>query len=835
MALPVISSTWKFFRTVFFTLASLTLFLLLVFEINGLPQSLLLGFRQSLQKQGLNFRVQDIKAGLINGINVSNVVIFDPDNNEHLLFKAESVQLNAKREDLLLGKLNLKFIEFKNSQFNFILRSPQEEIPMTFDQLNFRASLKGQDIVIEKCTARWDGFKVEVTGLLKNVIEEKTAVLDKQKIDFKLFSLYEFNRYLSPDNKRQIAHFIHFYKSLKLQEMATCQINFSFDKENPDESTIKLVIQTPLFEYNNTPLKARLEASLLQGIITVDSLQLQLEDNAFIHITGMYLPLFDRVQATITGQCKILKTLKTFVPELAAKLHQFKESDKSSTFTIKLAPSPLKNPALWNLRTRLSLNDVTFNKLRFLNLDGDFKIYNKVISSEHITFTADQLSGSAAINIDINKDSLTLDAQVRGLPANIHHFIASPVAVKNYLDIWKDFEWDETALPHFGGILQLNDISKPKVPVKVKSKLWFKVAGATYRGVRTQKISAKVKLALPKALRVEDIKVNFTGGEANVNLHFPGPQIGTDILLEGNFTTDIRTTLKMISPEWETELPFLKFPASSKTSVKAIIKPQKPQDSELTADIELPSLQCWNLNFENVKTKLMLKNRHLVFEAKDFDENIRSLQFTAKKVHLGALLARVSDTPINKTSGVLDATLDIKLVDPGKESSADIAIEGNGELTISEGNFWQVPIFAEFMNNIDSLLPLNSSGKIQSLNADLIFKDHTIKTSKFLTDGSLIALSGDGTYDWLHNTIDYNVNTHYLKKILAFQTPFAFDLLSPIFTPLSLVMKGHLSGTPDKWSWKLQNIKKATDFISDIPKALLYPIRKIFNLDKKKK
>ncbi|NQZ57974.1 MAG: hypothetical protein HRT88_10985 [Lentisphaeraceae bacterium] len=139
------------------------------------------------------------------------------------------------------------------------------------------------------------------------------------------------------------------------------------------------------------------------------------------------------------------------------------------------------------------------------------------------------------------------------------------------------------------------------------------------------------------------------------------------------------------------------------------------------------------------------------------------------------------------------------------------------------------------MNNIDSLLPLNSSGKIQSLNADLIFKDHTIQTSKFLTDGSLIALSGDGTYDWLHNTIDYNVNTHYLKKILAFPKPFDFDLLSPIFTPLSLVMKGHLSGTPDKWSWKLQNIKKATDFISDIPKALLYPIRKIFNLDKKKK
>ncbi|NQZ59422.1 MAG: hypothetical protein HRT88_18375, partial [Lentisphaeraceae bacterium] len=362
MALPVISSTWKFFRTVFFTLASLILFLLLVFEINGLPQSLLLGFRQSLQKQGLNFRVKDIKAGLINGINVSDVAIFDPDNNEHLLFKAESVQLNANRQELLLGKLHLKFIEFKNSQFNFILRSPQEEIPMTFDQLNFRASLKGQDIAIEKCTARWDGFKVEVTGLLKNVIEEKTAALDKQKIDFKLFSLYEFNRYLSPEDKRQIANFIHFYKSLKLQEMARCQINFSFDKENPDESSIKLAIQTPLFEYNKTPLKARLEASLQQGIVKVDSLQLQLEDDAFIHATGMYLPLplFDhRIQATINGQCKILKTLKTFVPELAAKLHQFKESDKTSTFTIKLAPSPLKKPALWSLRTRLSLNDVT--------------------------------------------------------------------------------------------------------------------------------------------------------------------------------------------------------------------------------------------------------------------------------------------------------------------------------------------------------------------------------------------------------------------------------------------------------------------------------------------
>jgi hypothetical protein len=98
-----------------------------------------------------------------------------------------------------------------------------------------------------------------------------------------------------------------------------------------------------------------------------------------------------------------------------------------------------------------------------------------------------------------------------------------------------------------------------------------------------------------------------------------------------------------------------------------------------------------------------------------------------------------------------------------------------------------------------------------------------------VSDGSILAMSGKGDYNWMNNSFDFIFNTHYLKDVLSLPKPFDFDILGGIFAPVSTVMKGRLTGNLDDYSWQLENVRKIKDLIKTIPNALLYPFKKLFD------
>ena len=285
----------------------------------------------------------------------------------------------------------------------------------------------------------------------------------------------------------------------------------------------------------------------------------------------------------------------------------------------------------------------------------------------------------------------------------------------------------------------------------------------------------------------------------------------------------------MVSNDWKNILPFLTFPADSKTKFSTSINTRTPGDSKLAAEISLKNIKCWNLFLENFNSTLYVRDKHLVFEVKDtdfyggkadvlyshdFEENVRSLGINTEKVSLPGILTRLSQKSLDKIAGAITTELNLKLVDPGKDSKVDFELSGKGKLQISDGNFWKVPLLSEFMGNIDAMLPVKASGRIQEIHGDLIFKNHKILVPKFISDGSILALSGNGEYDWQDNSFNFLFNTHYLKSILTLPKPLNFDLLSPIFSPVSTVMKGRLTGDLDEYKWQLESFRKIKDFIS---------------------
>ena len=82
-------------------------------------------------------------------------------------------------------------------------------------------------------------------------------------------------------------------------------------------------------------------------------------------------------------------------------------------------------------------------------------------------------------------------------------------------------------------------------------------------------------------------------------------------------------------------------------------------------------------------------------------------------------------------------------------------VEGNGHLAVRNAELWEVPLFTK----LGQLLEVttfswlrqkqdNGLGKITKLDADLEFLGTRLAVPQFSTNGTIIALSGQGEYSW---------------------------------------------------------------------------------------
>ncbi len=94
--------TWHIFRGVF-SLAGMTLcVLILILEIKGLPENLILGIRQELDSKDLHYSIDEVHMGPISGIKINNITVEDPsqeiDMHYHYMPKDQGHQSRRQRK-----------------------------------------------------------------------------------------------------------------------------------------------------------------------------------------------------------------------------------------------------------------------------------------------------------------------------------------------------------------------------------------------------------------------------------------------------------------------------------------------------------------------------------------------------------------------------------------------------------------------------------------------------------------------------------------------------------------------------------------------------------------
>ena len=833
---PVLYSFWRFFKGVFLTSACLTFCLLLSFELRGVPDSLILGFQQNLAQQGLNLTIKEMHAGLINGVALKGVDVLDPDTGEHRLIHAESIHLDADRDQLLNGKVRLESLEVKDASLHLILKTSTQQRKLNFVRVNFKGQRSASKIDVEKLNCSWKNVSLELNG---EIHELGNSIQDSgSSLDYDLLSLKYFNEGFTDELKNKIISFIDEFERLKISKTIKAKLDFQIFSQNPHKNKFSLFLEIPVFDYKKMTMAGSLTVDFNDQGIQLHDIQWKINNSEFLQGNlNVDIPK-NRISGKISGRSHLVRLVNSFYP--AFESMGVYSTDTPTSFSLHLTDSPLDDPYNWRLTGKVSLVDCFYRKLKFNNLTADFNYFQRKFDAKKVKFSTPRLQGDAELSYDIDESQLKIKGAFMGSPEEIHHFLKSD-KVEGYKSIWQDFIWEESAMPHFNGEVIVSKMNSSQPEVKVRAGVI--ASGLSYRGVNIQKVQSEVLISLPGQVHLKNLKAFYTDGSAYVDIKMPGPKPGKIIEVKGNSTVSIRTLLAMISKDWDDVLPFLTFPPNSQTEFSSSILPDDPENSTFSAKIGLTQLKCWNLFLENLNSTLYLKDKHLVFDVKktdfyggkadvfyshDFNENIRSLDIKTKKVSLPGILTRVSEKSLGKIAGDMDTHLKLKLIDPS-EAGEDYELAGSGTVDIKDGNFFKVPLFSEFMGNLDTLLPLDATGRIQEVHGDLVFDKYKVKVSKFISDGSLLALSGKGEYDWQSENFDFIFNTHYLKSLLTLPKPFNFDVLSVIFSPVSTVMTGRLSGNFEKYKWELENLRKVKDFILNIPNALLNPIKKLFD------
>jgi hypothetical protein len=227
-------------------------------------------------------------------------------------------------------------------------------------------------------------------------------------------------------------------------------------------------------------------------------------------------------------------------------------------------------------------------------------------------------------------------------------------------------------------------------------------------------------------------------------------------------------------------------------------------DIEGTFDLNNKMLR-WNLT----KAKF-LQGDMLSTGVYDFDAKTVDVVSTVDKLPIQEIANlfpdESPDAPTRLPEGNLDAQAHFKLFLDwvGKPT----LIEGGGNLNITEGDLWKVPILNGLgkilsLGNFLGFSVLSNLGTISELHSDFSFVGDRILFQNMQTDGTIISLRGNGEYNWSHDQLYFLVIGEALAKS---------NFLNFILKPFTWYFEAELKGSLEDNHWKPRNQLKKIFF-----------------------
>ncbi|OGV53622.1 MAG: hypothetical protein A2X49_06100 [Lentisphaerae bacterium GWF2_52_8] len=278
-----------------------------------------------------------------------------------------------------------------------------------------------------------------------------------------------------------------------------------------------------------------------------------------------------------------------------------------------------------------------------------------------------------------------------------------------------------------------------------------------------------------------------------------------------SFTVDSsispQNLLVCLYPPWKEQS--IVFNGSSEIKAQGFVDYARPSESWYNAKIR-HGRAAWNgIPLEKLDADLSFHEQNLKIEnatanicggdaAISYDYNFGTatgrIEFKLEDGNLPAVLKSVN---WDKFSGLKRGELSTKLeADISYDKKDNILLNGAGHMSLENSDIWTVPFFGGMLKMIGQAWAIDKFGEVSKLECDYTLDGNRLVTNSINSDGSIIAIKGDGSYSWETKEYSFNVRAEPLKNTLPFK------MASVLLSPVSWLFEARVYGKHNEVNWE---------------------------------
>jgi len=361
---------------------------------------------------------------------------------------------------------------------------------------------------------------------------------------------------------------------------------------------------------------------------------------------------------------------------------------------------------------------------------------------------------------------------------------------------------------------ELDRIDLP-VPPQVEGEVWgrwkapeetgfrarLEVTNLTVRGQSVDWASGHVAYT-NRVMTFRDVKA-LAGGEAWV----PGAtyDMTTQLLSFTNARANVpvMSVARVIGPKTLEALEPYRFEKPPRAVVNGVVSVRGPQGTDIVIEAEVEDFRWWRLKATNATARVRFKDETLTISGLQAGYNGGDLagnlwfDWTGDgpdtDYRLDLAITNVSFPGLVGDLWQRTNRLEGLLTGRGEVTSAStrdtVTIVGSGDLSLSDGFLWGLPMFGMFSPLFDTLSPGLGQSRFTSGSASFRMTNGIIDTRDFEMRSATMRLQYRGTVDW-EGRMDATMEAELLRDV-----PLVGRLLQFAFTPVTKLLEYRVRGT----------------------------------------
>ncbi|MBP5640199.1 MAG: hypothetical protein J6X55_12015 [Victivallales bacterium] len=511
-----------------------------------------------------------------------------------------------------------------------------------------------------------------------------------------------------------------------------------------------------------------------------------------------------------------------------------------AAFSLDFPETSLNDGKRWTLTGNLSFGKVCFNGLDAEKVTCD----NFTINSNDCMFKNIHLltnDDDATFDLHVVYSPLTLtfsNSWLDGKPEIIGKFFPDNIVGGFYSNIFKDITWNKGIRPH---------IQMPKLVYTYGDHQWrvfcdgiyANVHDIRYRDLKIDEATVIVSLDLPSSVSLEPVNIRFNdkawgGVRGKVELQLLGTKQCRFQVYDTLMGVDIKKALEGVLPELSEKISDLSISEDCILSCTGSLFLDGEPRLHIEGTLKAKEISYRDFSLQNVIMGWSYDDGDIQWDIKEaefFKGQVRTRGHYDMMREQGKMLVLFNDMSLDELLAKAPSETEKEEMTPDKKPEAPskqkktgtykgnvsgelqmdilhewagrpLHLNGQGNVKITEGELWNVPILSKLGKIIASasLGKVSSTlGQISEAEAKFDFNGVNVSVSQIHTNGTIISLNGNGEYRWIDDV--NNGLLHFWINVVPVKD---VKLLSFLLSPLTGMFQAELMGTLKENTWKIR-------------------------------